>query len=104
MFCTMGLSLGYWTTEASAVPVGNVIYLPISFAGGLWKPPEILPDFLKGVSEYLPTRQYAELVWTVVNGEDVSLFSIEVLLFYLSLFSLISYLGMRRDKTVGPNR
>ncbi len=97
VFCVMGLCLGYWSTEKTALPVGNLIYLPLSFAGGLWKPPSILPEMLKDISPYLPTRQYGEIVWNIVADKAVPNDAIVTLLVYLLLFCAFTYIGFKRD-------
>ena len=99
IFCLMGLALGYFSSEKSALPLGNLIYLPLSFAGGLWKPPELLPDTLNKISTYLPTRQYGEILWNTVKDESVFSESLWILGVYLILFLIISYFGSRRDLT-----
>ncbi|PWU16490.1 MAG: ABC transporter [Bdellovibrio sp.] len=70
-FAALGLVLGYLTTPRSAVPVANLIYLPFSFAGGLWIPPNGLSESVRQISEKLPTRFYGEIVWSVVLGQEV---------------------------------
>ncbi|MCB0413689.1 MAG: ABC transporter permease [Bdellovibrionales bacterium] len=97
VFCLMGLSLGYFSTEKAALPIGNMIYLPLSFAGGLWKPPQVLPEFLKEISVYLPTRQYGEIIWSSVSGQSIDLKNVYFLIIYAFLFFLLSILGLRRD-------
>lgn len=96
-FCPMGLALGYWTTERSSMPVGNMIYLPLSFVGGLWKPPSLLPDLIKDISELLPTRHYGELLWSIVRGDGVPSKNLMILVVYTLLFSVISFVGYRKD-------
>lgn len=100
VFCFMGLALGYWTDEKSSLPIGNLIYLPLSFVGGLWKPPSLLPDILKEISSYLPTRYYGEVMWSFVKGETLVLKDIAPLLAYGCLFALLAYIGFRRDQQV----
>lgn len=99
VFCLMGLALGYFSSEKSALPLGNLIYLPLSFAGGLWKPPELLPETLNKVSKYLPTRQYGEMMWSTVKDESIAFESLCILSLYFILFFIISYFGSRRDLT-----
>lgn len=96
-FCSMGLCLGYFSSEKSSLPLGNLIYLPLSFAGGLWKPPAVLPDLLKDVSGFLPTRHYGELAWTVVDGGSIPSDSAFFLVGYGLLFAIVAYIGSRRD-------
>lgn len=69
-FACLGLALGLSVSARSATPVLNLTYLPLSFAGGLWMPPNILPQVVQDVSEYLPSRHYGELLWaTLLDGE-----------------------------------
>ena len=96
-FCIMGLAVGMWASEKSALPIGNLIYLPLSFAGGLWKPPEILPESIRQISPYLPTRHYGELVWASVRSDSIPLKSFAGLLAWTCLFSIIAYLGYRKE-------
>ncbi|SMF11949.1 ABC transporter permease [Pseudobacteriovorax antillogorgiicola] len=97
-FCCMGLALGYWAGEKSCLPIGNLIYLPLTFAGGLWKPPTILPEFVQTISEYLPTRHYGELVWASVLKRDLALNHVIWLAGYALLFGVLTYWGYRRDQ------
>ncbi len=96
-FGIMGLGLGYWASEKASLPLGNLIYLPLSFAGGLWKPPTLLPSSVKTVSEYLPTRSYGEILWAIVQTKPVEARHISSLAIYMLIFALIAYLGFRRD-------
>ena len=38
-FALFGVALGYWTTARSAVPIANMIFLPLAYLGGLWTHP-----------------------------------------------------------------
>lgn len=69
-FALMGVTLGSWVSERTALPLGNLIYLPLSYAGGLWKPPELLPQAVQDISWYLPTRPFGEILWRTVRGES----------------------------------
>lgn len=61
---------GYWVGQnfstKSILPVGNFLYLFFSFAGGLWKPPELLPKTLQDLCKYWPTYHYGNLAWYFV--------------------------------------
>lgn len=70
-FAWWGLTLGHIVPGPSAVPIANLIYLPMSFAGGLWMPPEILPAFLKEFSLWLPTRHLGEVVWALTLERSI---------------------------------
>ena len=96
-FCLMGLVLGYFSGIKTALPLGNLIYLPLSFAGGLWKPPEMLPASVDKVSIYLPTRQYGEIMWNTVESETVPSRAVYTLLIYLAVSAVVAYFGAKKD-------
>lgn len=96
-FCVMGLALGLWTNEKTSLPVGNLIYLPLSFLGGLWKPPEILPENLKQISEILPTRFYGDILWSVVKKQSFPWQSFWGLSVWTIFFFVLVFAGVRKD-------
>ena len=96
-FCFLGIALGFWSNEKTSLPLGNLIYLPLTFAGGLWKPPALLPESIRSVSEYLPTRFYGEILWAVVQGQNVASKYAWGLFGYALLFSIVAAWGYRRD-------
>ncbi len=53
-FCAMGCALAYTVGPNSAPVVANLIYLPMSFASGLWLPVEMLPGLLQKGAPGLP--------------------------------------------------
>lgn len=59
----LGNGLGYTLSPKTAVPVCNVVFLGLSFLGGLILPPFMLPSAVQSVSAWLPTRNWAELVF-----------------------------------------
>ncbi len=42
-FALFGIALGYWAPQRGALPIANVVYLGLSYAGGLWFRPSDLP-------------------------------------------------------------
>ena len=58
----LGLAIGYGTGPNAAPAVCNLIYLPMSFASGLFIPLQSLPDFIGKIAPYLPTYHYSQLV------------------------------------------
>lgn len=71
-FAALGLVLGMLANPKSAVPIANLVYLPFSFAGGLWVPPNGLAQIVQDISEFLPTRFYGELVWAAASGGNLA--------------------------------
>jgi ABC-2 type transport system permease protein len=74
-FALFGIALGYWADPRGALPIANVIYLPLSYVGGLWTPVDALPDALRQVSRHLPTRHFAEVVSAVTREDPVPIAS-----------------------------
>ena len=64
-FLLMGLVIGNLFQPRAVVPVANFFHLVLSFAGGLWKPPEILPEALQSITPWLPTYHYGVLSWSL---------------------------------------
>lgn len=97
-FGFFGIALGYLTSPKAAVPIANLIYLPLAFAGGLWVPPRHLPAAVADVSPLLPTRHYAEVVWAAVRRVDAPLASWLWLLGFTIFFAGLAVWAYRRDE------
>jgi len=93
-----GITIGYWAGPKSALPVANICYLLLSFAGGLWVPPSFLPGIVATLSPYLLIRQYGELVWSVVLGQPWQIVPCLGLLVYTLIFGVLAAWGYRRDE------
>lgn len=97
-FGFFGIALGYWVTPKAAIPIANMLYLPLSYAGGLWIPPTQLPSPVAAVSAFLPTRHFAELAWAATLGGAWSPINWLALAAYTSGFAAIAVWGFRRDE------
>ena len=104
-FCAMGLAIGYFAKPNSAPAMVNLIYLPMSFASGLWVPINYLPSFLQHFANYLPAYHVAQLALRVIGeGQGGSVWPHwEALLGFTLLFLGIARFGFQRDegKTYG---
>lgn len=98
-FALLGIAIGYWVERRAAIPVANLVYLPLALGGGLWMPPAFLPKFIAAVSPFLPTRHYGEVVWAAVNGTPVPWISWLALLGFSTVFAVAAVLGYRRDES-----
>ena len=97
-FALFGVALGYWTTARSAVPIANMIFLPLAYLGGLWTHPSKLPEIIQQISYYTPTRHSAEILWAVVGEFSVPNESIMWLSGYSVVFAVLAWWGYRRDE------
>ena len=98
-FVLFGITIGYWTNARAALPIANVFYLVLSFAGGLWIPPAYLPHLVQVVSPYMPTRQFFELLWGISRSANPA-HALLPLAAYSALFGLLAIAGYRRDEKV----
>jgi len=99
-FCALGLAIGYFAGPNSAPAAVNLIYLPMSFASGLWFPIEALPKFLQHLALYLPPYHLAQLALGVIGGANSGSLSKHLeFLFGFTLLALgVAFLGYRRDE------
>lgn len=68
----MGIALGSLSSARAAVPLANLIYLPLAYLGGLWVPPMAMPEVINTISQWTPTRAMGELSWAAVSGTEWS--------------------------------
>jgi ABC-2 type transport system permease protein len=68
-FVVLGLTIAYWTSPKSALPVANVLYMLLAYAGGLWTGPADLPRVVRAISPYTPARQWGDVLWPAVTGD-----------------------------------
>lgn len=99
-FVMLGAALGYLMPPRGAVPIANLIYLPLSYCGGLWMPPALLPDWVARISPFTPTRHVGELAWASVMNEPLPLHSISVMALYAGAGALVALVMWRRDEAV----
>lgn len=99
-FVMIGAALGYSIPARGAVPIANLLYLPLSYFGGLWLPPQMLPDIVAQISPFTPTRQLGELAWAAVLDTPMPLDSVQGLAAYTAGAAVIALTMWRRDETI----
>ena len=98
VFTIFGLALGYSLSAKAAVPIVNLVFLPLAFVGGLWLPPASLPHTIELISRFTPTRHLAELAWsTVIEPAPLPWTSLVVLAAYGVGFAGVAFWAFRRD-------
>jgi ABC-2 type transport system permease protein len=60
----MGFALGFLARPRAASTIGNLVFLPLSFASGFFFPLSSLPAFLRDLAPFLPTYHYGRLIWS----------------------------------------
>ena len=99
-FCALGLAIGYWAGPNSAVPIVNLIYLPMSILSGLWVPIWALPRGLQKAAFFLPPFHFSQLALHVIGSGRGLPASVHVIAMLVAtvLFLAIAYKGYLRDE------
>lgn len=97
-FALLGIALGYWAPQRGALPIANLLYLGLSYAGGLWIRPRDLPAAVAGVSPYLPTRSLSDVLAATVVGHPFEPGACARLAGFAALFAWLAVWGYRRDE------
>lgn len=66
-FACMGLVIALVAPANAAPGITNMLYLPMSFCGGLWLPISLLPDALQHFAVILPTYHLSQLMTGVLG-------------------------------------
>ena len=98
-FCAMGLAIGSFAGPNSAPAVVNLLYLPMSFASGLWIPINMLPNLLQKIAPALPPYHLGQLALGVVGtGRGTAADHWGALLGFTLVFLGIARIGFQRDE------
>jgi ABC-2 type transport system permease protein len=97
-FALLGTALGYWVPARAALPLANLLYLTLSYAGGLWAEPHRLPRGVAVASPFLPTRLLADVVAAPVTGSGVPWPAWGGLGAFAAAFAALAAAGYRRDE------
>jgi ABC-2 type transport system permease protein len=99
-FSAMGLAVGYFVGPNSAPAIINMIYLPLSFASGLWIPFMFLPHVIRQIAVFLPPYHLAQLALGVLGaGQHESNWTHWAFLAGFSLICVgIARIGSQRDE------
>jgi ABC-2 type transport system permease protein len=99
-FSAMGLAIGYFAGPQSAPATINLIYLPMSFASGLWVPFMFLPKIVRQIALALPPYHLSQLALGIVGaGKHESIAAHwEVLIAFTMICLGIARIGFQRDQ------
>lgn len=100
-FCAIGCALAYTVGPNSAPIVANLIYLPMSFASGLWLPVEMLPGFMQKIAPALPPYHLNRLGLRIIGMDHSAIWPhIAALAAYGITFLLLAITLYSRDEGV----
>lgn len=92
----MGTALGSLASARAAVPLANLIFLPLAYLGGLWMPPQMLPDALAAISVWTPTRAMGELAWAALDGRALPLRYLAMLAGWTAIAAAVTWAAQAR--------
>jgi ABC-2 type transport system permease protein len=68
IFLAVGFGVAGWAkNEDQAAPVANLISLPMLFLSGVFFPRDAMPEFLRGITQYMPLTYVNEALRGVMN-------------------------------------
>jgi ABC-2 type transport system permease protein len=99
-FIALGFAIGYTCGPNVAPAAANLIYLPLSFASGLFLPLSQLPGFVRVVAPYLPAYHYGQLAWSAVGAATERMpVALAWLAGYTVVFLAIAFRAYRREES-----
>lgn len=86
---------------SAAQPLGTLLYLVLSFVGGLWLPVDSMPSFMQKIAKWSPSYNYANIVWSNLGGQAFPWGSVLNLIAWMAIFLAIYYfiLKVKKNKT-----
>jgi len=97
-FALLGIALGYWAPARAALPIANLLYLGLAYAGGLWMRPDELPHAVRALSPFLPSRALGDALAASVGGQPLPVRSLLELAAFGCAFAVFAAWGYRRDE------
>jgi ABC-2 type transport system permease protein len=99
-FSAIGLAIGSLVSANAAPALVNCIYLPMSFASGLWIPIQGLPPFFQALAPVFPAYHLAQLALAPLGGGIGSPLEHVLVLAAWTVGGLgLAALGFRRDES-----
>jgi ABC-2 type transport system permease protein len=91
VFLAVGFAIAGWAkNEDQAAPVANLVSLPMMFLSGVFFPREAMPDFLAGITQFMPLTYVNEALRAVVN-DGAGLLSLGSQLLGMGVWAVITF-------------
>lgn len=97
-FCALGLAVGVRVSGQASAAIVNLLYLPMSFLGGLWMPLQFMPHWLQQFALILPTYHLSQLALGTLHFHARGTFAIHLayLLAFTGVCLAMALRGWRR--------
>lgn len=91
IFLAVGFAVAGWAkNEDQAAPVANLISLPMLFLSGVFFPRDAMPEFLRGITQYMPLTYVNEALRGVMN-EGAGLIDLGPQLLGMGIWAIITF-------------
>jgi len=100
-FCALGFAIGTLAPANGAPAIVNLIYLPMSFMGGLWVPAALLPATFARIAPWTPTYHFGRLALAAIGVGKASTFDVLALVVWTAVFLALAPFGWRHDESRG---
>ncbi len=100
-FCALGFAIGTIAPANGAPAIVNLIYLPLSFMGGLWVPAGMLPATFARIAPWTPTYHFGKLAQAAIGIASASVLDALALVAWTAVFLALAAFGWRRDESRG---
>jgi ABC-2 type transport system permease protein len=99
-FCALGLAIGNLAGPNSAPAAVNMLYLPMSFCGGLWIPFDFLPHAIKSLAPFLPSFHFSQIALSILGAPTQGTVAghVAALIGFTILFGSVAWFAHLRDR------
>jgi ABC-2 type transport system permease protein len=97
-FGLLGIALGYLVRPKAALPVANLLYLPLSYVGGLWAGPRHATGGASAALDAVPTHAWAAALWSSVGAAGFDGVAAASLVLWTAAFGALAIWAYRRDE------
>jgi ABC-2 type transport system permease protein len=99
-FALLGIAFGYWLSPRAALPVANLVFIPLVVFGAVWvRPSDDVPHAADVASQSLPTRSWIEILDSIATGDGpLPLHHVAALAAWGGVFFALAWWGFRRDE------
>jgi ABC-2 type transport system permease protein len=97
-FGLLGIAIGYAVRPRAALPLANLLYLPLSYAGGLWVGPGHATGGAARILDLIPTHAWAVVLWWTVGAVRLDGVAVASLAVWALVFGAVAAWAYRRDE------
>jgi len=97
-FGLLGIAIGYLVRPRAALPIANLLYLPLSYVGGLWAGPTARLGRHDAWLDLVPTHAWASSLWSAVGATSFDPAAPALLAVWTVVIGGVAVRAYRRDE------